>query len=587
MFIMRNLFLVKTTLLGIFCYAGIANASLPINLSNYRSNGSLKANLIAQNPSENLPVFEEKPSSEEQPPVEDKPSSEKQPPVEDKPSSEEQPPVEDKPSSEEQPPVEDKPSSGEQPPVEDKPSSGEQPPVEDKPSSGEQPPVEDKPSSTLPENINPSPNPLLFPTQVDEVKASNVQAITLQQAIDLARKNNKDLELASLNLDKSQQQLREALATELPTATASMDFERTDAANIELLRPNDNSVTTSFTTGVELNYNLYTGGRRAAQIKAAEKQVNFDQLDVERISEEIRLNVSNDYYALQAADALVNIEEAAVNDAKQSLRDAQLLEQAGLGTRFDVITAQVDVANRELELVQAIAAQKVARRQLVERIGLAQNVELMAADKIEVVPMWSLPLEETILLAYKNRVELEQFLIQKEIEQQRQKLEIAANKPQVSLFTNYDVLAVANDDVGPADGFGIGARVRWNFYDGGVAKARQEQSKVDENISETRFAQERDRIRFEVETAYYRLQANNDNIETATQSVVLAEESLRLARLRFQAGVGTQSDVITAQTELTRTRGDLLRTVTVYNQQLAALERAVSNLPDNNLFDVP
>jgi outer membrane protein TolC len=575
MFIMRNLFLVKTTLLGIFCYAGIANASLPINLSNYRSNGSLKANLIAQNPSENLPVFEEKPSSEEQPPVEDKPSSEKQPPVE------------DKPSSEEQPPVEDQPSSGEQPPVEDKPSSGEQPPVEDKPSSGEQPPVEDKPSSTLPENINPSPNPLLFPTQVDEVKASNVQAITLQQAIDLARKNNKDLELASLNLDKSQQQLREALATELPTATASMDFERTDAANIELLRPNDNSVTTSFTTGVELNYNLYTGGRRAAQIKAAEKQVNFDQLDVERISEEIRLNVSNDYYALQAADALVNIEEAAVNDAKQSLRDAQLLEQAGLGTRFDVITAQVDVANRELELVQAIAAQKVARRQLVERIGLAQNVELMAADKIEVVPMWSLPLEETILLAYKNRVELEQFLIQKEIEQQRQKLEIAANKPQVSLFTNYDVLAVANDDVGPADGFGIGARVRWNFYDGGVAKARQEQSKVDENISETRFAQERDRIRFEVETAYYRLQANNDNIETATQSVVLAEESLRLARLRFQAGVGTQSDVITAQTELTRTRGDLLRTVTVYNQQLAALERAVSNLPDNNLFDVP
>jgi outer membrane protein TolC len=575
MFIMRNLFLVKTTLLGIFCYAGIANASLPINLSNYRSNGSLKANLIAQNPSENLPVFEEKPSSEEQPPVEDQPSSEEQPPVEDQPSSEEQPPVEDQPSSEEQPPVEDQPSSG------------EQPPVEDKPSSGEQPPVEDKPSSTLPENINPSPNPLLFPTQVDEVKASNVQAITLQQAIDLARKNNKDLELASLNLDKSQQQLREALATELPTATASMDFERTDAANIELLRPNDNSVTTSFTTGVELNYNLYTGGRRAAQIKAAEKQVNFDQLDVERISEEIRLNVSNDYYALQAADALVNIEEAAVNDAKQSLRDAQLLEQAGLGTRFDVITAQVDVANRELELVQAIAAQKVARRQLVERIGLAQNVELMAADKIEVVPMWSLPLEETILLAYKNRVELEQFLIQKEIEQQRQKLEIAANKPQVSLFTNYDVLAVANDDVGPADGFGIGARVRWNFYDGGVAKARQEQSKVDENISETRFAQERDRIRFEVETAYYRLQANNDNIETATQSVVLAEESLRLARLRFQAGVGTQSDVITAQTELTRTRGDLLRTVTVYNQQLAALERAVSNLPDNNLFDVP
>ncbi len=458
-------------------------------------------------------------------------------------------------------------------------------------------PSDTKTPSTLPENMNPSPNPLLFPTQVDEVKIDNIQAITLQQSINLAQKNNKDLELASLNLDKSQKQLREAIGAEFPTLAATMDFNRTDSASSKLSLQraelqgssllNTSSASTSFNTGVEVNYNVYTGGRRSAQIKASEKQVDFNQLEVERIAQEIRLNVSTDYYNLQGADAAVRIEEAAIDDANQSLRDAQLLERAGLGTKFDVLQAQVDLTNREQQLVLAIATQVIARRQLVERIGLAQNVEVFAADPIEVAAEWQLSLEETILLAYKNRAELEQFLIQREIEQQQQKSEIAANKPQVSLFANYDVLAVANDEVGPADGFAVGARMRWNFFDGGTAKAREDQNKIDENIAEARFGQQRDRIRFEVEDAYYKLQGNRKNIDTATQSVNLAEESLRLARLRFQSGVGTQSDVIDAQTKLTSARGDLLRSVVAYNRQLAALERSVSNLPDSTLFETP
>jgi outer membrane protein TolC len=449
------------------------------------------------------------------------------------------------------------------------------------------PPLNKKPISTVPDNINPSPNPLLFPTESNEVKTDNVQGITLQQAIDLAKKNNKDLELANLNLDKSQKQLREALAAEFPTVAATIDFNRSDSASSKLsIRKaeqngssllNDSSVSTSFQTGVEVNYNLFTGGRRSAQIKASEQQISFNQLDVERISEEIRLNVTTDYYKLQDADAQVRIQEAAVENARQSLQDAQLLERAGLGTKFDVLKGEVDLANSQQQLNLAISTQKSARRQLVERIGLAQNVELMAADPIEVGEAWKLSLEETIVLAYKNRAELEQFLIQKELEQQQQKIEISATKPQISLFANYDVLGVTNDDVGPEDGFSIGARMRWNFFDGGSAKAREEQNQVDENISETRFAQRRDQIRFEVEDAYFKLQANRQNIDTATKSVSLAEESLRLARLRFQAGVGTQSDVIDAQTELTKARGNLVRAVITYNQQLAALQRAVSN----------
>ncbi|MGL4884601.1 MAG: TolC family protein, partial [Waterburya sp.] len=61
----------------------------------------------------------------------------------------------------------------------------------------------------------------------------------------------------------------------------------------------------------------------------------------------------------------------------------------------------------------------------------------------------------------------------------------------------------------------------------------------------------------------------------------LAEESLSLARVRFQSGEGTQTDVIQSQSELTTARGNYLGAIIAFNQSFNQLERAVANLPDN------
>ncbi|MFW6264041.1 MAG: TolC family protein, partial [Cyanobacteriota bacterium] len=251
------------------------------------------------------------------------------------------------------------------------------------------------------------------------------------------------------------------------------------------------------------------------------------------------------------------------------------------------LRAEVDLANAQQTLTRARAQQVVARRSLVQLLGLGQGVEVAAADSIEIAGEWNLSLEETIVAAYQNRAELEQQLIQRNINQLQREIALAAIRPQVSLFSNYNVLGVLDDDLGPADGLTLGARAQWTLYDGGAARARAKQEETEVAIAESQFENQRNQIRLEVEQAYYALLANRENIDTATRAVDLAEESLRLARLRFQAGVGTQTDVINAQTELTRARGNLLTAIIDYNQSLAALERAVSNLPNNALFDVP
>lgn len=452
-------------------------------------------------------------------------------------------------------------------------------------------PVEDT------EQLSPNSNPLQFPTKTEEVEVEEVTPITLEQAIQLARENNQNFQEARLSLNQAEQQLQEALGAEFPTLSLQSNFQRSTSAASEIQAensPQDIAVgpSTDLSATLQLNYDIYTGGRRSSQIAVAEAQVRAQQLALEQTAEELRLNVTNAYYAVQQADSQVEIARAAVEDAEQSVRDAQLLQEAGLGTRFDVLQAEVDLANEEQNLTRAISERRISRGQLVEILGLGEQTEVTAATPPEVAGSWDLSLEESIIQAFQNRAELQQQLAQREIGQENQDIALANLRPQISLFTEYNVTNIiddgaGNNSTGVGDGLAIGAQLQWNLYDGGQSQARARQAQQDVAIAENEFDRLRNQIRQEVEQAFYNLQANQENIDTARLAVTQAEESLRLARLRFQAGVGTQTDVINAQSALTQARGNLLTAIIEYNRSLAQLKRAVSNYPDGRLFDTP
>lgn len=429
-----------------------------------------------------------------------------------------------------------------------------------------------------PETIEESPNRLLYPTKPEEVTTTETP-ITLQQAIDLALKNNKDLQNARVTLTRSLAEQEEANATLYPELRTQIDLRQSgdDSINNQ----------TSLSGSIELSYDLYTGGRNSANRTQANQIVRLRELDIERVIEQTRFQVTQNYYTLQNADAQVEIEMAAIEDAKQTLRDAQLLEKAGLGTKFDVLRAEVQLANATQRLNTARADQLNSRRTLAESLGITQKTDLVAADEIQEAGVWELSLENSIVLAYKNRVELEQALLQKDINEQQKIAAEAETKPQVNLFATYTASDNFNDGQTINDGYVLGARMNWTLFDGGATSARAEQEEIDKETEEIRFAQQRNEIRLQVEQAYNNLIANKDNISTSKKALELAEESLRLARLRFQAGVGTQTDVINAQSDLTTARGNYLRAIISYNQSLNELQRSVSNLPDNRLFDNP
>jgi len=73
--------------------------------------------------------------------------------------------------------------------------------------------------------------------------------------------------------------------------------------------------------------------------------------------------------------------------------------------------------------------------------------------------------------------------------------------------------------------------------------------------------------------AFYQRKSNLDNVQTAECGLEQAKEALRLARLRFQSGVGTQTDVINAENDLTTAEGNRVTAILDYNRSLAQLER--------------
>lgn len=470
------------------------------------------------------------------------------------------------------------------------------------------------------EKLNPSGNPLSFPTQPNEVQIDLQQPITLEQAIELSLNNNRAIEQARLSVESAEAEVKEQKAALFPTFAATTGLSYSDDAFLDsnLQQSVDNIIesaldagateeeaqeaaestfgsvasdtsTASFVYngGVTLNYNFFTGGFRGASIRTAEKELTTSKLTLEITVEEARLETSTNYYNLQNADAQVGIQEAAVEDASQTLKDAQLLEKAGLGTRFDVLRAEVELSQAQQSLNTANANQNIARRQLAETLSVSHDTDLSTADAIETAGAWEMPLPDTIVMAFQNRAELEQFLLQKEISEEARTIALSSIRPTIGATAGYTTTDDFEDDFDISDSYNVGVTLNWTLFDGGAARAGAIQAEKDAEIAEAGFADERNQIRFAVEQAFFTLEANLSNIGTATKEVELAEESLRLARLRFQAGVGTQTDVIEAQTQLTTARGALLSSITDYNLSYVSLQREVSNVPDNGLQDLP
>jgi outer membrane protein TolC len=426
-------------------------------------------------------------------------------------------------------------------------------------------------------SLQPKANSSTLPKNSKELELPLPEGISFQQALDLATRYSRELEQARLSLQKAQSALQEQKASLYPTleAIAQSNYNRNSLATTQ----NDSVV---LSTGLQANYTLFDFGQRNTNIGIQNVRVRTAELEVNRLTQQVRQEVAEQYYELQNAGEQVRINQAAVENSQRSFQDTQLREQAGLGTQFDTLQAQTTLSNDRVNLLQAQTDLQIARRKIAQKLGLAQTTQITASDPIQVVSSWPLTLEQTILNAFAQRVELDQQRLAQETGQLKVKLAKTGKTPQVKLSAGYTLqespLADAKLTNPLQDDLSVSLKLNWLLFDGGLAKAQANQARADTAIAVSEFANQRDQIRLATETAFLTLQSQQQQINAAKVGLTSAQGQLRLARLRFDGGVGTQLDVLNAQSKLAQAESNLSKAITGYNKAFAQLQRAVNRL---------
>jgi outer membrane protein TolC len=436
-------------------------------------------------------------------------------------------------------------------------------------------------AASTPGQLDPAQT-LVVPTTPSQVRLDITKPVTLAEILELVERSNSDVIRARILVDRARAVLRENEAARSPTVTGTVQYNYTDSAQTRLNNINNNTAidTTSnpLNGTIAVDYNIFDSGAKEAAIRIAENNLRIAEADLSRIRQNIRLNIVTAYYNLQNNDETTRIQRKAVENSERSLKDTKARERAGIGTKFDVLQSEVQLANSKQDLLNAEAAQLVSRRELSRQLNYPATVEITAADKITPVSEWKLPVEETILMAVRNRAELDIRKLEREVARDRANAALATIGPQINLFGNFNTASEFTSGGGLGVGYQVGATLNWNLFDGGKAVAQVDQFKADQATAEARFEQDARQSRFDVEESFINQRSRLKQIETSTKAVQQAEESLRLARLRLDAGVGTQLEVITAEAALTTADVNRVQAIIGYNQSRANLERAVSGL---------
>jgi outer membrane protein TolC len=334
--------------------------------------------------------------------------------------------------------------------------------------------------------------------------------------------------------------------------------------------------------GIRLVQTIYQGGRLTSALHSSRLVREQAVFQYETVVQDTLLAVRTAYYQVLLTEQQVAVHQASVELLTEQLTNTQRRFAAGAVAQFDVLRAEVELADEKPQLIGAQDDFRLAKNDLATILGcnlptnICDDIPLQLTGKLEAEP-WSLDLPNSLAQSIDRRPEL--GALQKEVQLRAEEVKVAKSgyKPVVSLFGGYTDRSSSyrSDPLWTVGGPLVGAEASWDIFDGNltrgkVMEARGLLAKADINLE----AGAR-RIHSEVRSAYSSLVRAREVLESQQKVQEKAEEALRLADSRYQAGSSTQLDVLTAQTSLTQARTTQIAALFNYAVARAKLSRAI------------
>ena len=330
-------------------------------------------------------------------------------------------------------------------------------------------------------------------------------------------------------------------------------------------------------TGTQLIFN----GTTFNQIRGTFFQRDSAYFAFRNVLDSLIATVKTQFYQIIVNRELVSVNEQNVHLLEAQLKDQQNRFEAGTVPRFNVLQAEVQLGNQIPQLITAQNNLRISKLQLAKTLGLdfqRRRGDSPPLDVIGDMPYIPRPIElaDAIEMGKQRRPFLKQG--RANVLNQLQQVRAAAGQ-YLPTFTTTGGGEWVSSPINSSwhdisKGWTALVQGSLPIWDSGAIAGQVIQQRA--LLSETKITYDDDvrQVELEIQTAYSNLLQNEELVKSQEKNVELADEALRLAKARLDAGAGVQLDVLNATVQLLTAQSTRLQALFGYNSSLAEFDRA-------------
>lgn len=384
------------------------------------------------------------------------------------------------------------------------------------------------------------------------------EPLTLERATQLAIESSKPLRRAVAGCAQARGGLREVNAAFLPQISLGAQATQFDRDNVidfgKLMGGPSLPVTIAERWNPALTATLGLQIDISGAVRSASSQAEFQALaariEIDRVRNQLALEVRSAFFDVARSQGQVKVASDQLAAVQERLEDTRRFEQVGNVPKFDVVSAERDLAEAEQTLLAARTNDELAKTRLRLLLGLPADAEVQldaaALDSARVGPDGTL---DTLLeSARRNRPEL--LELQATVEAAKHGVHYARRSMMPSLTAGLSYTYQPNNGAFTLPRT-TAATISLSIplFDGGVARARVQQAQASRASAEADLDASAEQVELQVRSAYLNLTQAQARARVADAAMIQAQEAYRLAQLRYSIGV-SQASVVSPQLEL-------------------------------------
>ena len=403
-------------------------------------------------------------------------------------------------------------------------------------------------------------------------------SLSLAESIDIALSNNDQIYAAEKGREASKWGLSSARRSDGPTVGWESNFNRNRSR-----RTGRYFYNTSYSNSWSLTIPVYTGGQLEGQIDKNRYLLNQADLNLENVKQTVRYKTANAYANLLHQKDVARIAKEAVEMSNSQLRLINDQYSEGAVAKADVLMMEVRLANNRQNLVSALGNMEIAKYDLINAMGLSNNINVEPTDVFSYEPypkeLWEC--EEYALEHRPDGIAADYGI---KIADANKDIAKSGYRPKVSGSIGRGIAGEQPFGMESTDSLSAVINFKWNIFDNGVTAANV--SQADALVQQSQYNAEytKKNISLETRSAYERMKIAEKNIKEATAAVKQAEESYTIAQVRYEEGVDILLNLLDAQEKLTQARSNYSNALYQYNLYRVTLEKAMGVPVD---MDVP